>query len=699
MENSNNFFQLVAEFQKNIDWLNQILKGGDTDNILIDGVFKPSISKDIADKWAAIQALVAGRAAYETKSQLPSPPPSGIVLAEVWNDGTDNGLYGWTGSEWLLSNYDRIKSEVGQVYIYVDSLPKSDDILGVIGAQNTGDYQLVDFNGHMVELLPLYVDADDRVCLGVTRQGNLVSLLSHTTLQGIGWENYDSPVGYQMVSFAILDDDGRCVLAFDKDGNLTESGGLLKGVRDDLGIESYGYPVDGKYQYAVLDEDGALAFGVKDDGTVDMLTDGDKLFGVNPPQLRKHHHTVTQTDWNFTLVQGQSLSRGWDFTQTPALSTTQPYNNMAMPEPNWPSDGSTKFTPCVERQEYPWTETICSGSVNQVSFLLEQALKPWENWKHDQVIACNGVGGARIDEINKGTSPWNLGMALVKAAKRIADDMGETIAVHGTHWVQGESNNYINPPGDPEDYIWYKAMLIAVKNDFNVDVAALTGQTDRIPLFTYQVTSHAGTNDAQVGVTHWPAAAIGQWKASLEDDEIVCVGPIYQFSFSDGVHMDNHGYRHMGHYYAKAYYEWNINQRKFLPLQPTQIKRISPNHVDITFHVPYPPLVFDTDLVLATPDYGFTVQNADDSLIDIVSVNISSPTTVTIITRDNIPDDAIVSYARRVTHLGMKGPAGRGGSRGNLRDCDPTLALDNGPDGKPYPLYNWSVCFIESIEV
>ncbi len=108
---SNNFFQLVAEFQKNIDWLNQILKGGESDSVNIDGEIKPSISKDLADKWAAISAMVKGRAAYETKSNLPSTPPSGIVLAEVWKDPVfdNNGLYGWTGSAWEKSIYDPVK--------------------------------------------------------------------------------------------------------------------------------------------------------------------------------------------------------------------------------------------------------------------------------------------------------------------------------------------------------------------------------------------------------------------------------------------------------------------------------------------------------------------------------------------------------------------------------------------------------------
>lgn len=107
--NSNNFFQLVAEFQKNIDWLNQVLKGGESDSVLIDGILKPSISKDLADKYAALQAMMKGRLSYATKVQMDadSSQPAN-TLAEVWNDAEvdKNGLYGFDGSVWVKSPYD-----------------------------------------------------------------------------------------------------------------------------------------------------------------------------------------------------------------------------------------------------------------------------------------------------------------------------------------------------------------------------------------------------------------------------------------------------------------------------------------------------------------------------------------------------------------------------------------------------------------
>ncbi len=120
MANSTNFFELVKSFQENIRWLNQILLGDEDKTVDINGVKKPSISKDlqdkfnvldalikeiwneldldIQDKWSAISAIVhGGRIVFETKDALlaSGQPPADVLLAEVWRDvAKNNGLYG-----------------------------------------------------------------------------------------------------------------------------------------------------------------------------------------------------------------------------------------------------------------------------------------------------------------------------------------------------------------------------------------------------------------------------------------------------------------------------------------------------------------------------------------------------------------------------------------------------------------------------
>ncbi|EHK9084575.1 DUF1565 domain-containing protein [Vibrio parahaemolyticus] len=110
MESSNNYFQMMLELRQHIDWLNQILKGGKGDAVIIDGETKPSITKDIEDRWAGIAAMVQGRQTFETKSELDASgaPPVDKPLSEVWNDPTinNNGLYGYSGGVWVKSPYD-----------------------------------------------------------------------------------------------------------------------------------------------------------------------------------------------------------------------------------------------------------------------------------------------------------------------------------------------------------------------------------------------------------------------------------------------------------------------------------------------------------------------------------------------------------------------------------------------------------------
>ncbi|MDF5409968.1 hypothetical protein P3692_26255, partial [Vibrio parahaemolyticus] len=88
MTDSNNFFQLIEQYSQNIDWLNKILKGGIGESVLIDGVEKPTISKDIEDHYSAIMAAMEGKRAFTTKADLvgAGAPPADKPLAEVWND-------------------------------------------------------------------------------------------------------------------------------------------------------------------------------------------------------------------------------------------------------------------------------------------------------------------------------------------------------------------------------------------------------------------------------------------------------------------------------------------------------------------------------------------------------------------------------------------------------------------------------------
>ncbi|TGE81371.1 hypothetical protein C7Y70_13265 [Pseudoalteromonas sp. KS88] len=102
------FFSLVTELETLLEQLNTILAGAEDETVEVNGVTKDSISKAIRDNFSAIQALVQGRLAFETKAEMVAAgaPPSG-ELAEVWNDTpANNGLYGYSDVAWVKSSYD-----------------------------------------------------------------------------------------------------------------------------------------------------------------------------------------------------------------------------------------------------------------------------------------------------------------------------------------------------------------------------------------------------------------------------------------------------------------------------------------------------------------------------------------------------------------------------------------------------------------
>ncbi|MGI3073687.1 SGNH/GDSL hydrolase family protein [Vibrio alginolyticus] len=249
MNSSNNYFQLVAEFEKNIDWLNQILKGGEGDSVNIEGNVKPSISKDIADKWSAISAMVQGRLAYETKTALiaaGSPPPE-TVLAEVWRDPTEeyNGLYGWNGSGWEKSPYDKYQKTLSLIDALSDVMDYrvSDlkvkkgvqfgitDLFGNSALHITDDGEVHVSVAVIEELRQQYLsiqddggleaiastlhefgitDPEGNIAVGVSKKGELV-------MPG------DTRVSVEKshLVFALTDLDGNAVFTIDREGNVS----------------------------------------------------------------------------------------------------------------------------------------------------------------------------------------------------------------------------------------------------------------------------------------------------------------------------------------------------------------------------------------------------------------------------------------------------------------------------------------------
>ncbi len=228
-----------------------------------------------------------------------------------------------------------------------------------------------------------------------------------------------------------------------------------------------------------------------------------------------------------------------------------------------------------------------------------------------------GEAGQAFPIIKKGaTDTGSTGRAYaaslfeVAAIARLARTAGKSHGVGAVAIIHGESDATSTT---------YEADLIKLASDYNQDLRPLTGQTTTIPLLVSQ--QHSGPTTAGSRST----ATLAQWHAGVtRPAEIVCVGPKYQYPYiSDATHLTNPGYERLGEKLGQVFAERVVRGRDWRPLEPTTVA-VSGRVVTVTFHVPVPPLAWDT--VLPAPHQsaytewsqgrGFELRNGNTRIQD-----------------------------------------------------------------------------------
>jgi hypothetical protein len=364
------------------------------------------------------------------------------------------------------------------------------------------------------------------------------------------------------------------------------------------------------------------------------------------------------------LGTGQSLSEGWN--GTPPLTTTQPFNNLML---SGVGQTGTDLVPLIEGPNLhsALVETISSALGNTLA-----ALSPQTNYT--SIVTRNGEGSQAYVNLKKGTTWYAKGIGQIQKAQAASTNMGHTYQVAAVTTVHGESDHVAN--NGP----YYAGYLKEWQSDYQADAQALTGQTNGVPLFFCQMSSHTKYNSTTSLI---PGA---QLSASETSRALTLVCPKYFLTYSDGVHLTAQSYRHLGEYYGKALKRVLVDHAPWDPLKPVKITR-SGATITVDFAVPVPPLAIDTTLVLAQTNYGF--EYADDtSSATISSVSITDADTMTI-TLSATPTGA--NPRLRYAYTGVSGSwAGcnqAGAARGNIRDSDATPSLYGSN------LNNWLVHF------
>ena len=432
--------------------------------------------------------------------------------------------------------------------------------------------------------------------------------------------------------------------------------------------------------------------------------------------------TYVDFDINHVLITGQSnaVANGGN----PPLTTTQPFTNIMFDTGVMPmagcGDGSgcdlyetpSSFVPLVEGDQFfnYAVETPAAGIANEISHLAREELKFGNHagypLKHDVLVSNHGRSGNTYYCLRKSfcqynldrghTSPFGQGMKEVQSAKTLAAAAGRSYVVRAVTAIHGESDHYafVSPGGNPEFPMNgtdgtpnkikdYADALVEWQQDYESSIRAITGQTQPVPLLISALSGWTTTTTSPILQAQLDAHVRAPGK-------VVYVTPAYPLTVrTDCLHFDPNGYRRLGEYFAKVYTRIVFNGQKWEPVRPKQITRAG-NVITVKFHVPVPPLTFDTMAVQAADNFGFDV--LDNGGIVSSTAAVTGPDTVTI-TVAAAPAGAVrLRYAENEPGpgLGCIGPGTQGfspGSRGNLRDSD------TAPSQYGYALYNWGANF------
>ncbi len=402
-------------------------------------------------------------------------------------------------------------------------------------------------------------------------------------------------------------------------------------------------------------------------------------------------------DWASVVGTGQSLAVGQ--MGIPAVTTSQPYGNLQLstgklPWPVDPNDPTLAMVPLTEPIGRPSTaypsswptniagETPHASMADQITALAQAADGRDYVGVHSEV----GENGQGIVYLKKGAPQvgvnghaYQATLIEIQAITRLATAMGKTFGVGAIIVTHGEAD-----AGNAT----YESDLYQLWTDYQTDLPALTGQTQKILMITSQ----------QNAVNDRAASTLAQWKIGVDHPgDVVCSGPKYQYPYyaGDHVHLITDGYRQLGEKYGQIYFERVVLGHDWQPLAPTTVERTDTRTLTVHFHVPVPPLVWETTFTpphQSTPEWqagnGFELRTSAGR-IAIASVDFAGDDAVVITTAADLPASGVLlDYALATDGPAMSAPFVGTVRWGLLRDSDPFVGA-----ATQVPQPNYAVAF------
>lgn len=627
----------VAQFEENVDLIQQIVQGDETADVVIGGVAVPSIRKlqaqiveELNGEAVATAAGASAAVAVSAKNAAELAKDASLIQAGVYVDEptgraavVDGQAFKVQGTGDIAALEYRRTSSSASVLIaiypaasYITKLRADLEANGLAIYKGAGP------------VLPIATDSTGRVLLGYDTANN--------SIVGDGISSLSTIV--PQVKSALLGPAGQAAYV--------GSGFVIPLITDAVGKILLGYDTQ-------LEK-------VVGRGLSGAITAQSADVPLSEPPIAKAI--------NHLLFYGQSLSVG--ATATTVLSTEQPYSNLTFSGGPRAWTGSTwdfsAFKPLVEDAVNPAPdgstnrgETVCSGAANYAITLA--AIDGHAPTEHVIFASTAGHGGYRIDQLNKGTAWYSNLLSHISGAKALNADY----AMHAFGWIQGENDIGVT------DFATYRSRLAQLQLDIEADAKTISGQTSPAYCITYQVTYGIKTSTAQ---------ALAQLDLAQKNSKFAFATACYHLPYAgDNVHLTNVGYKWFGAYFGRAYKQIAIDGKRPKFLNPLSATRRG-NVIRVKFDVPTLPLVLDTWSLALTTDYGFKVL---DGAAQASISSIATDGAEVVITLSAVPTGVVnVRYA--LDYLGAGLSVGNGAS-GNLRDSTPdaiTIA------GISHPLYH-----------
>jgi len=392
-------------------------------------------------------------------------------------------------------------------------------------------------------------------------------------------------------------------------------------------------------------------------------------------------------DWAGVIGTGQSLAVGQ--AGTPVKATTQPYHNLKLSTgtaawPLDPSDASFKMVALIEPigrastsypSSYPTNiagETPHTAMGDQITALvMASAGRDYVNvhGEFGENGQCLTYLVKNAPQVGVNGHAYQGTLIETQAITRLAKAAGKTYGVAALTVTHGECD-----AGNTS----YESQLYGLLTSYDTDIAAITGQTQKILMI---VSQQNASNDRS-------ASTLAQWKIGVDHPtDAVCSGPKYQYAYyTDGIHLITDGYEQLGEKYGQIYHQRVVLGQSWQPLQPTSVDRTGTRVINVHYHVPVGPLVWDT--ALSAPNAsstawragkGFEVR-ANNSAVTISQVAISGDT-VQITCASDLPSSGVVVGYAMTSQDGTTRSQSKDGSGnvlwngtlrwGQLRDSDP----------------------------